>query len=457
MKRKNKRKVLIVCMVILCLLTSCGVKSDEIKNEIKQELTENQIAWIADIDGPLRDGLAQAAGVNEFLSDEERNQRLDTLIQRIETENLEDYEIILSIQELISDIRIAHMDFCPKEDYKGESKETYLVFVKWFADGAHIIATLEEDKEYIGARLVAINGMDMDEILKRYDRIYSNETEGWLYYKWEQESTKFGFMQNELEYLGIIEQGDTEIVLTLEKDGTCFEWCEEVTKLDGSQTIEIASVYNQIPTLPYGDYIFWGKGEPPFYYELDKEHRTMYVQYNECLDPTVKGIVKDVSDYPRFDEFFDSMIQEMKENEADIDSFVVDLRNNTGGSEFLWENAIKKHRSYLNQYPIKMLIGKGTFSAGQDAIDMTLYMFDDVTLYGEETGQAIHNYTSKIAVEMENTGGTLQIPDHQDKCYVIDDRADDIYAGVVPDVEVVQTFEGYIKGLDEVYLRAVTE
>ena len=151
------------------------------------------------------------------------------------------------------------------------------------------------------------------------------------------------------------------------------------------------------------------------------------------------------------------MIEEMKANETDIDCLVIDLRNNGGGSEQLLNNALEKHREFIKKYPIKVLIGKAVFSSGQDAIDMLLHMFDDVTLYGEETGQAIHNYTFITGVKLEKTGGNIYITQQKDYCYEIHKRAEDIHAGVMPDVEVLQTFEGYINGVDEVYLRAVAE
>ena len=465
--KNRKLKVLFLGMMTVCLLASCGWKKKEVKRElteqeemkqeeIKQELTEHQKAWIADIDGPLREGLASAAGVNEFLSDEERNERLDALIRRIETEYLDDYEICASIKELISDIRIAHINFTPGNGYAGH-KAIYVVCGQWFADGFYVMGTLEEDKECLGSRLLAVNGIELEEVLKRYDRIYSNENEMWLKKAFERDSLSHGFYQLDLEYLGIQKEGAGEIELTLEKDGAAFKKNIKVFQLNKSHELKVASLYDQIPVLPYGDRIYRQENVPLFYYDLDKEHRAMYVQYNRCIDNTEEIPWEDTSSYPNFEEFFDDVIEVMKENEGEIDCFVLDLRNNGGGSELLLNNAYEKHYEYLKQYPIKVLIGKYVFSAGQDAVDMTLHMFDDVTLYGEETGQAIHNYTAIKKIQLENTGGCLNATQHLDYCRAIHERAGNLYAGVLPDVEVVQTYEGYVNGLDEVYLKAVED
>ena len=172
------------------------------------------------------------------------------------------------------------------------------------------------------------------------------------------------------------------------------------------------------------------------------------------MDATIAG---EDSGYPYFDKFMEQMIQDMKENEDIIDCFVLDLRNNGGGAEILWNEAVKKYYNYLNEFPIKILIGKETFSAGVDAIDTTLYYFDDVTLYGEETGLAIHNYTGKITIELKNTGYLLDITGHKDRNYEIYKRTDNVNKGVLPDVEVSQSYEDFINGVDTVYNKAVLE
>ena len=86
---------------------------------------------------------------------------------------------------------------------------------------------------------------------------------------------------------------------------------------------------------------------------------------------------------------------------------------------------------------------------------MTLYRFSDVTLYGEETGQAVHNYTFIKLVTLPNTHSELWITQHKDFSYVLINRAEDVSMGVLPDVEVIQSFSNYINGIDDVYYEAI--
>ena len=248
-----------------------------------------------------------------------------------------------------------------------------------------------------------------------------------------------------------------------EKNTACFTFEKagktnvvEVEGIDIEMEMEKAhqyvSIYDDMETLPFGERVYEDSGQAPFTYLLDKENRAFYFQYNECTDSSIEGVE---SGYPEFESFFDEMIKTMKAKEGQYDIWIVDLRNNGGGSEALLNQAIEKYGEYLRKYPIKVLIGMNTFSAGVDAIDTILYTFDDVTLFGEETGLAIHNYTGGIENVLSNTGCILYTADHEDFSYEIDKRAQDLSRGVMPDEEVILDYKEYIEGKDTVYLKAV--
>lgn len=444
MKKNNKLFICLNIITMVFVLSSCTLNTNM--------LTEHQEAWIEDIDGELRSTLSKAAGVNEFLSDEERNARLDELIDKIKTEKWDDTQIVLYIKELISDIQIAHITFHPKFEYITDAdKQSYFIGGEWFEDGFYVLGTLSKYEHCLGSKLLGINGLSIEEVLSRYDRIYSNETSSYLKSLFESD-TRHGFIKSELEYLGIAEKDSDVITLQLEKNGIAFEQDIEVTWGDGREEVSVSSLSSLVDELPYGERLYMESNHAPFLYEIDKENRALYFQYNECYDATFKG---EDSGYPVFSKFFDDMIVDMKENEEYIDYFVLDLRNNLGGSELLWNNAINRHQSYINQFPIKVLIGRSTFSAGVDAIDMTLYRFTDVTLYGEETGLAVHNYTSCASVILPNTQSELMITQHQDFSHKLITRAEDVFKGVLPDIEVKQSFSNYLNGIDDVYYEAI--
>lgn len=440
----------IIFMVTGLFLSGCETNKE--KNTI--ELTEHQKAWIADIDGEMREALDLAAGITENMTEEEREKRLDTLVEKIKSEQWNDDQITYYIRQMISDFGIAHMEFKRPDEYCSESnKNCYPIIGKWFGEEYYVIKTLPEYKECLGSKLVAIEGKNLSEVLEKYDQRYANETYTWLKRCFEVYNS-IGFSEMDFVYLGIMKKEKNTACFTFEKAGKTN--VVEVEGIDIEMEMEKAhqyvSIYDDMETLPFGERVYEDSGQAPFTYLLDKENRAFYFQYNECTDSSIEGVE---SGYPEFESFFDEMIKTMKAKEGQYDIWIVDLRNNGGGSEALLNQAIEKYEEYLRKYPIKVLIGMNTFSAGVDAIDTILYTFDDVTLFGEETGLAIHNYTGGIENVLSNTGCILYTADHEDFSYEIDKRAQDLSRGVMPDEEVILDYKEYIEGKDTVYLKAV--
>lgn len=209
----------VIFMVTGLFLSGC--ESNEEKDTI--ELTEHQKAWIADIDGEMREKLDLSAGITENMTKEEREKRLDTLIEKIKTERWNDDQITYYIRQMISDFGIAHMDFKRPDEYCSKSnKNCYPIVGKWFGEEYYIIKTLPEYKEYLGSKLVAIEGKDLSEVLEKYDQRYSNETHSWLKSCLE-DCNSIGFGEMDLIYLGIKEDEKNTAYFTFEKDGKINE------------------------------------------------------------------------------------------------------------------------------------------------------------------------------------------------------------------------------------------
>lgn len=446
-KQKNRKRIILCSVCVLCmfLLAACGSQT----NSSAKILSKQEEKWIQDIDGDLRKQLNQAAGINEKMSKVERDKRLDEIIIAIREESIDDNEISYRLRELISDFGIAHIELgSPYQYLKG--CEVYPVIGNWYGDSYYIIEVAKEYKDCLGGVLTAVNGYPMDEVMATYERIYSNETDGWAKHKFEQYNYK-GLIKSDLSYLGLLK--DDEISVTIAKDGVLYEKLikpMEVEKQEGNINL-YSQLFTDIEKVPFGDKVRIKSEYAPFTFEHDKDNSIIYFQYNECADNTLEGC----EDYPNFKVFFSEMITYMKAHETEYECLVIDLRNNTGGSELYINDAVDEYHDFLAQQNIKLLIGKRTFSAGQDAIDTILEAFPDTKLYGEETGLAIHNYTSVNKYTLKNTGCNIGITRHEDYVRVLDDRQKDLTRGVIPDVEVAMSFEDYIKGIDSVYQKVI--
>src|SRR5574344_1472780 len=118
--QKTKYRVVLCFLLIIASIcvVGCGKKKNNSKeNSDNKKLTEHQEAWIKDLDGTFRETLAKSAGVTENMTDDERNQRIDEIIDNIKTKDLNDDEVVYSIRKLISDFKIAHMDFTRSDEY----------------------------------------------------------------------------------------------------------------------------------------------------------------------------------------------------------------------------------------------------------------------------------------------------------------------------------------------------
>lgn len=166
-----KKKIGLGILAVILLISASSVFLIQ-----KQSLTEHQKAWISDLEGPFKEVLASSAGINENMTEEERNRRIDEIIEAIRTKHWDDERIGYAVKELISDFQIAHMQFILCDEYAAQS-EYYPIIGKWFGDEYRITETTPEYEQYIGYAIRKINNLDMSEVLKRYDTIIPNETQ----------------------------------------------------------------------------------------------------------------------------------------------------------------------------------------------------------------------------------------------------------------------------------------
>lgn len=352
------------------------------------------------------------------------------------------------LRKIFSDFKIAHMGIDRTDEYCSKDiKKCYPVGIKWFGDDLYIVNTTKEYKNYLGYKITEIEGMNIKDVLKKYDDRYCNETDAYLKSCFEADNS-YALGKVDLDNLGIKKNENKYIEVNLNKDGKNVITKIKEIEIDNNNPPEFVSIYDDMKNIPIMDKVYQESQRAPFTYMIDEENKSLYFQYNRCVDRTTD---KNATEFGNFQDFFDKMISELKRNEGEIDKIVIDLRNNTGGSELLMNTAVETYKEELKRYPVKILIGMNTFSAGVDAIDTLLYSLNDVELYGSETGMAIHNYTEVKQNVLKNTGCTIYTTAHEDTSMAIDKRAKDISKGVLPDVEIEEKYDDFIQGKDDAY------
>jgi C-terminal processing protease CtpA/Prc len=184
-----------------------------------------------------------------------------------------------------------------------------------------------------------------------------------------------------------------------------------------------------------------------YWYKYIPEDKIMYFQYNQCIDrDTAKSSgFENYEKLPNFREFTDGLIKEL--NEKDVEKLVIDLRYNTGGNSTLMDEFAAKLydvKKLRGEGKVFVLSGRQTFSSGVFAC-RTLKSSSRAILFGEPTGGNVNGYGDIKMLTLPNS--KLQAS-YSTKYFELDSKYKE---GFIPDVTVEQSFENYLKGIDDVY------
>ena len=114
-------------------------------------------------------------------------------------------------------------------------------------------------------------------------------------------------------------------------------------------------------------------------------------------------------------------------------------------------SSIQRLKIDLSQKKISIIVGRSTYSAAFQFVEDCLQLFDEVFIYGEETGQAINNYTEVNMIDVPALNCGMSVPTVKDYLPELEKRYEDLERGIIPDEEIYQTYEDYLKGVDTIY------
>lgn len=291
-----------------------------------------------------------------------------------------------------------------------------------FSDGFRITACPVDKKEYLGRKVVAINGQDITTVLSRLEKYISHDNKVWL----ERTALQMLTYSDVLELAGLSNRNDGEVCFVLE-DGSSLEIQKlEMERLKDTSLCRLEKG---------GSGLTERNRNKAYFYIMDED--VCYIQYNSC---------KNDPDYP-----FSRMVEEIKEEEPM--AIIVDLRSNTGGSDGVISPLFK----YLedSRLPVAVLIGKDTFSSAIiNAVELDAWF--NALLVGSQTGGSVNHYGSVATKRLAD--GTM-----------ISSSTKDIdldaflglgtsygYRPLEPEVEADSSLENYISGFDDAYHKAYT-
>lgn len=298
-----------------------------------------------------------------------------------------------------------------------------------FPDGVHVVEADRAHQELIGAQVLAIGGVDIQEIRRRISTInyIDNEMTDMLL------TGDRLSLPEALWSLDIIEDPG-RVRFTVRPYGSSAEDTVTVWPLprgEGSADELLAG---------RKDALWLSDPSSPKWARMIADGRACYIQLNQIENATVP-----LGDYIR-----DRLAQAER---GGADRVIVDLRHNHGGNAGYNLGLINAlTASPYNAYgKIFFLIGRETFSAAQMLLN-ELEQYTDAIFVGEPSGSSPGQFGDPRRVQLGHSGLTLRVS----RLFWSSWRAFDDREATSPHVNVAYTIDDYMNGEDPVLQTALT-
>lgn len=430
--------LLIICLTI-SLLTSCNTLNNFSKNEHSKE-------WILDLEVIKENVPNRAIAFYEFITKDEWEENINSLIDDINSKAMSDEEINYRISEILTKVNNGHTFF--QCDY--EINNSFFPIALWPNSNKeyYLCSTSKEFEKYLGAKLVSINNLKMEKVADLLLKIIPHDNP--IQIDSLLESSYLNV--SSLDYLGITNK---ENIFTFEMPNGDIEKIQinPINPINMEELVDMSYIAHQYKNLPLkfqrpADMLY------EYWYKIDESNRVFYFQYNSCEEKGYK--LTDKTYLPVFTEFSNKMINYMKDNDSKFDTIIVDVRKNTGGNSGLFSDLVTTNLDYLNTKKMKVLTDKVTFSAGMAVIN-TLYEHFNVKSYGTETGGLIGGYTEIQYIVLKNTNSKIYFSTEITGYDTLQKRQHDEFVGFIPDKIVEDSVDDFINGIDRVYESAVND
>lgn len=335
--------------------------------------------WLEDLDYIAKELPKRHKNLFFQLKEEDFLEDIEKL--KAEIPYLIDYVIITKIMKITAKVGDSHTGVAI---WRIPAFRHLPVDFKLFSDGIFATAAVEEYRPVIGKKLVAVNGQQIEKVIRVLEIIISHENDA-------QVKSQIPWLIGCPEILYALEIIPDPDSVMMEFEGTD----EMVLKPVPYDTVglEFISAVDEEQELPLylvnKDLFYW-------YHWIDRE-KALYFQYNRCAE---------VDTMP-FKKFINGMLEFIDNHE--LEKFIFDMRLNGGGNSSIVEPLIKALRDneQINQKgKLYVCVGRNTFSSAiLNAI--SLRMETNAIFIGEPTGGKPNHYGEVRNMILPNTGITI--------------------------------------------------
>lgn len=428
-----RKRILILTVAFVFALQLVGCRDVDSPSNTA-ESTSNEVVEEKTDDNQNSELIAEVEKImdiikNSALADVYEEDDFENVLHKLSNGTIDREICIHDIQAIISGYECAHTNLYTFHDDPIYINQIPMYFLR-FEEGYYLMSAFEKYKDYLGMELIEVSGLSISEATERLSKLRNCETAAGKQY-----TIEYGLAETELNYLGMLnDEGNLDLALK-DADGKRYDISVEPVDCSTEEYVYLIENGDQKPS-----YYKYANYEIPYRYESDSENEIMYFQYYSCQESGEDTIEKTVS----------KMVDEMNEY-GTFHTVVFDVRFNPGGNRFLLREALVKYQDQIKDKNIVVLNSGHTYSAAMQLSEDLLDLFDHVTIYGEETGEKIKNKTEVKEYTFENLNCGLIVPTVVDSLPTLEERADDIQKGVMPDVEVLEKFSDYVNGVDTAY------
>ena len=347
-------------------------------------------------------------------------------------------ECVFRLQEILKGYKCMHLALHPV-DSSALFSNIAPFFFYCYGEDYHVNLTLAKYKKYLGWKLVKIgdsSAKDACQKLSRYS-VYSYETQSGVKYCLE---SSISYLI--LQAVGLV-QKNGKISFTFEDlDGnTETVLCKPVLNTS-KQKWFYKSRENQDRVVVHNDMY------TPYLIKTDADRKTVYMQYNSCKDNVEYSLTT----------WFSQLMTEL--NSGSYDTVVFDLRYNGGGtiaSEITLNHLLYKNKEELEKYNLAIIETGRSYSCACRVLDDFIRNYPNLVIFGEETGQAVFNYTNVSSNNyLKKLNCYFVYPNELDEVPDLYRRArevthTDVHCGTFPDVAVSESYEDWLNGEDTIY------
>ena len=334
-----------------------------------------------------------------FLFKKTTSEEFDEKVEQLYNDipNLSDHEIIVGLSEIIAVFKYGHTRF----GFESSPVPLHFLPVNFyhFNDGVYIEGVHEDYKNALGAKVLKIGQMNIDDALKAIYPVVPVENDQFF----KAHGMLYLVSLEVLHTKGIIDNISDSVELTLEKDGKTFN--QQVQPLPAGENVpkNYSLTRHQDSWLSARDQdntpLYLDKLDKIYFYKYLPESKTVYVRHSQIQDDPSEDIPT----------FYERVFNFIEDN--DVERLVLDVRLNGGGNNYknkpIVTGVIKSEK--INKIgKFFVVIGRRTFSACQNLVN-ELDNYTNVIFVGEPTSENINFYGDNREVKLPNTKTSVHL------------------------------------------------